>query len=102
MQTWDLMRLSYYGFIGFSKQFIAEHPGYYVTPLRVNGSAIETLFSQLKQGSGGTLTASSYSSARSKLLTKRAVHGPHVKDSYRDAPLYIRETELPVKKLKNK
>ena len=51
--------------------------------------------SQLKHGSRGTLTAVSYSSARAQLLTRRAVHGPHVRDEYRDAPVYVKESELP-------
>ena len=71
-----------------------------MTPLRINGSAIETLFSQIKHGSGGTLMASSYSSVCAKLITKRTIHGTHVGDPYRDAPLYIRETDLPTKKPK--
>ena len=79
---------------------MASHPGYFVTPLHINGSAIETLFSQLNEGSDCTLTAVLYSSSRAKLLTKRTVHGPHVQDSYRDGPLYITETELPAKRTK--
>ena len=75
-----------------------QHPGYYVAPLRANGSAIETIFSQLKHGSRGTLTAVSYGPARAQLLTRKNVHGPHVRDEYRDAPLYIQATELPAHK----
>ncbi len=90
--------LSWYGFKGFCEEFLEKHPRYHVVPLRANGSAIETIFSQLKHGSGGTLTAVSYGSARAQLMTKRSVHGPHVRDSYRDAPVYVRESELPVKK----
>ena len=57
----------------------------FVSPLRANGSVIETGFSQLKHGSRGTLTAVSYGPARAQLLTRRAVHGPHVRDEYQDA-----------------
>ena len=94
------MRMCYYRFVDFCHNFLEAHLGYFLTPLRVNGSAIEAMFSQLKEGSGGTLTAASYSSARAKLLTKRAVHGSHVKDNYRNVPLYIQEAELPSKKAK--
>ena len=99
---WDLMRICYYGFTCFCNSFLKSHPGYFVTPLCINGSAIETLFSQFKHGSGGTLMASSYSSVRAKLITKRTIHGTHVRDPYRDAPLYIRETDLPTNKPKKK
>ena len=92
------MRLTWYGFLEYCKDFFTQHPGYYVAPLRANGSAIETIFSQLKHGSRGTLTAVSYGPARAQLLTRRNVHGPHVRDEYRDAPLYIQATELPAHK----
>ena len=95
IQTWDLMRITWYGFVGYCQEFFDLYPGYFVSPLRANGSAIETVFSQLKHGSRGTLTAVSYSSARAQLLTRRAVHGPHVRDEYRDAPVYVKESELP-------
>ncbi len=84
--------------MGYCEEFFKKHPSHHIVPLRANGSAIETIFSQLKHGAGGSLTAVSYGPARAQLLTKRAVHGPHVKDPYRDAPLYIKESELPVKK----
>lgn len=83
------MRLCYFGFVDLCKYFLATHPGYYILPVRVNGSAVETLFSQLKDGSGGTLTGVSYASVRAKLITKRTVHGAHVGDPYRDAPLLL-------------
>ena len=93
--TWDRMRISWYGFHGFCQEFFELHPDHYILPLRANGSAIETVFSQLKHSSRGTLTAVSYGPAKAQLVTKRAVHGPHVRDDYRNAPLYIQESELP-------
>ena len=96
------MWLCFYGLKDFCHYFLNAHPGYYITPLRLNGSAIETLFSQLKEGSGGTLSAVSYSSARAKLITKQAVHGPKVTESYRDAPLYVSDNELPIKRKSRK
>ena len=49
-QTWGLMRLTFYGFVGFVNAFISRHQqdGQYIIPVRLNGSAAETLFSQLK------------------------------------------------------
>ena len=69
-----------------------------MTPLRLNGSAIETIFSQLKHASRGSLTSVTYESARAQLLTRRSVHGPHTRDEYRDAPIFIKDSELPQKK----
>ena len=97
-QTWDLMGLCWYGFKGYCQEFFEQHPLHYVVPLRANVSAIETIFGQLKHGSRGTLTAASYGPARSQLLMKHSIHGPHIRDEYRDAPLYIHESELPSSK----
>ena len=90
--------MCWYGFKEYCEEFFERHPNYFVVPLRANGSAIETVFSQLKHGSGGSLTAVSYGQARAQLLTKRYIHGPHVRDEYRDAKLYIQESKLPSKK----
>ena len=92
------MRLYWYGFKGYSEEFFKLHPNYYILPLRANRSAIETVFSQLKHSSRGTLTGVTYGSARAQLVTKRNIHGPHVAEQYRDAPLYIQESELPLQK----
>ena len=92
------MRLAWYGFSGYCHEFLQQHPGCFIAPLRANGSAVETVFSQLKHGSRGSLTAVTYGSARSQLLTKHSIHGPHIRDEYRDAPLYVQNTELPTKK----
>lgn len=47
-QTWDLIRITWYGYRGFCKDFVQRHPGYAVYPLRLTGSAVETIFSRLK------------------------------------------------------
>lgn len=91
------MRLCWYGFRDFCREFFHDHPGYFVTPLRLNGSAIETIFSQLKYASRGSLTAVTYESARAQLITRHSVHGQRTRDEYHDAPLYIKESELPLK-----
>ncbi len=61
-QTWDLLRLMYYGFTGFTSEFLQKHPGYTIYPIRLNGSAIETVFSQLKYATGGNLMSTNYAS----------------------------------------
>ena len=79
------------GFKNLVKDFTATHPGYYVNPRRVNGSAVETLFSELKHITGGNLSAANYESAKATLLTKRECKG---QDSYRSDVLYLRQSEL--------
>ena len=92
------MRICWYRFKSYCEEFFKVHPHAFVAPLRLNGSAIETVFSQLKHATGGNLTAVSYAPARVQLITKRSIHGVRVKDDYRNAPLYIREQELPSRK----
>lgn len=96
------MRICWYGFKGYCEEFFQTHPHAFVAPLRLNGSAIETVFSQLKYATGGNLTAVSYAPARAQLITKRSIHGIRVTDEYRNAPLYIKEQELPVNKRRRK
>ncbi len=88
---------SRYGFRAFCEEQTSKHPGYYISPLCANGSAIETLFSQLRYATRGNLTSVSYAPARAQLITKRSVHGSRSTDDYRDAPLYIKKSELPFK-----
>lgn len=93
-QTWDLTKIMYYGFTGFCKDFLAENPTYRVYPMRLNGSAIETVFSQLKYIASGHLSSVNYASARASLLTRGTVSGRKKKVDYRDVHLYIRQHSL--------
>ena len=90
----------WHGFKGFCTSFTTRHPGYYVTPLRLNGSAVETLFSQLKFISHGDLSATRYPQALASLITRGSIHGKPVagNGSYRDITLYVRQHELTKKK----
>ena len=60
LQTWDLLLIMYHGFMGLCKDFLANHPGYFIAPIRVNGSAAESIFSCLKYISGGNLSFTNY------------------------------------------
>lgn len=96
-QTWDLMRVTFYGFIDFVEAFIARHQqdGQYIIPVRLNGSAVETLFSQLKYSAGGHLSSTNYATARSSILIKKQVKGHNVKDSeYRNVNLNLLQQSL--------
>ena len=66
----------WYGFKGFCQEFTAKHEWYYVVPVRINGSAVESLFSRFKYNAGGNLSATNYESAISRLIadTVSAIH----------------------------
>ena len=59
-QTFDLLRICVYGFQEFVESFLQEFPNNYIAPLKLNGSAVETLFSQFKFESDGKLTSVNY------------------------------------------
>ena len=56
LQTLDLTRLMVYGFTEFADDFFGRYPNYYIWPRRINGSALETIFGQLKFSMGGHLS----------------------------------------------
>jgi hypothetical protein len=95
-QTWDLQRIAVYGFSGLCADFFRKYSNnFYLAPMRLNGSAIETLFSQFKYITGGKLASSNYATARAAYLTKVDVQGKYfTNDDYRNVPLYIRQCEL--------
>eukprot|EP00733_Pompholyxophrys_punicea_P002160 Pompholyxophrys_punicea_v1_NODE_1493_length_686_cov_1.470681.p2 type:complete len:130 gc:universal NODE_1493_length_686_cov_1.470681:158-547(+) len=82
--TWDELRLTYYGFKGFVQKFFRQHGDYFISPIRINGSSVETLFGQLKnlKGSSAKLCAAEYGYRLAMLETKVSVVGPHTRDSY--------------------
>ncbi len=92
-QTWDLLKIMVYGFSGFCKNFLERHPGYTIYPIRLNGSAIETFFSQLKHVTSGHLSSVNYATARAAVLTRGSIKG-RVRGEYRNAPLAIRQHPL--------
>ena len=47
--------LLYYGFKNLCADFTSAHPGYTIYLVRLNGSAIETFFSQVKHATTGQL-----------------------------------------------
>lgn len=93
-QTWDLLRVMYYGFKGFCEDFLTRHPGYTIYPVRLNGSAIESFFSKLKYTTSGHLSGVNYASARAAILTRGSVQGKKRNLDYRDAPMHIRAHKL--------
>ena len=67
--------------------------------LKLNGSAVETLFSQYKFAAGGKLTAISFSHAKRSVMLKRNVSGKHpLAKGYRDVALST--MSIPLKRSK--
>ena len=83
------------GFEGMCQNFLATNPGYFITPVRVNGSAIESYFSQMKYAARGQLSAANYQSAQAAIETSRAVSTKRPREAdYRDAGLNIYPVQL--------
>ena len=78
----------YYGFIGLTEDFLQRNPGYFVVPVRISGSAIESVFSCLKHISGGNLSAINYPTSLSALITQRDIASNHNgEDGYHNVSL---------------
>jgi hypothetical protein len=90
-QTYDLLRICSYSFPAFCKEYLARNPGYYVVPMKINGRAIESLFSQFKYASGGKLSSITYETAKRSVMIRKNIHGPRVAKGYRDMPVYTHD-----------
>ncbi|XP_065894808.1 uncharacterized protein [Dysidea avara] len=95
-QTWDLLRIDVYGFRAFSEWFFKTYPTYFISLVRLSGSAAESLFSQYKHNAGGKLDSVNYCTARAAHLVKQTVSTHHSGKGYRDENLNT--TELPLRK----
>ena len=71
--AFDLLRVCTYSFQAFVKSFLDEFPEHFISPLRLSGSVVETLFSQFKHTAGGKLSSTNYSTARAAHLVKHTV-----------------------------
>ena len=79
-QTWDLLRLTIEGFIGLCSDFLVRNPGYFIKPIRINRSVIESLFGRFKYNSGGNLSSVNYHNCVAKLVIADA---SNAKEDYR-------------------
>ena len=94
-QTYDLLRICVYGFHEFCRSFLERNPGYYIVPLKLNGSAVETLFSQFKHIAGGKLSSINYAQAKRTVMLRKDVRGQNRgNQGYRDVDLHVREAPL--------
>ncbi|XP_065889322.1 uncharacterized protein [Dysidea avara] len=97
-QTWDLLRIDVYSFRAICEWFFKTYPTYFVSPLRLSGSAVESLFSQYKHAAGEKLDAVNYTTARAACLVRQSVAVHHSGKGYCDEALHT--TEIPLKKTK--
>ena len=82
--TWDLLQIMYGGFIGLCEEFLTSHSGYFIAPIRVNGSALESVFSCLKYIAGGNLASTNYPSSLASYMTQADNPvNPHAEEGYR-------------------
>lgn len=86
-----------YAFKLFCTHFFSKYPHHFISPLRISGSAVETLFSQYKYSSSGKLDAVNYPIARGASLIKQTVAVHHSGKDYRNDTLSLPPT-LPLKK----
>ena len=94
--AFDLLRIDIYGFRLFCRHFFSKYPGYFISPLRLSGSAIESLFSQYKYSAGGKLDAANYCTAHASNLVKQVVSTHWSGKDYRNEELST--TTLALKK----
>ena len=99
--AFDLLRIDIYSFKAFCEYFFTLFPGHFLSPLRISGSAVESLFSQYKYNANGKLDAVNYATARTAHLVQQAVSSHHSGSGYRDNKL-LTPSLLPRKKLYNK
>ena len=69
--AWDLLRVDVFGFEALCEDFFTQFPNHFISPLRLSGSAVESLFSQLKFTTAGKLEAVNFRTAQAASLTKR-------------------------------
>ena len=96
--AFDLLRVCAYSFPAFARSFLEEFPEHFISPLRLSGSAVETLFSQFKHTAGSKFSSTNYSTASAAHLVKHTVAYHHRSVSYRDVPLNLSDCTLEKKK----
>ena len=84
----DNIRIDVQGFTEFCGAFLKKYSGYFISPIRLTGSAVENLFAQYKYTTGGKLDAANYSIARAAFLTKQSISNHNSGKGYRDIPLH--------------
>ena len=69
---------------------VSPNGKYFISPLHINGSAIESIYSVLKFASGGNLSALSYGPSLGKLINRKGMQqNKNSEKGYRDVVLNI-------------
>ena len=76
--------------------FFKKYPGYFVFPLRISGSAVESLFSQFKHNDGRKLDLCNYITTKCAHSVKQSAAHHHSSAGYCDQTLSY--MELPLQK----
>ena len=100
--AFDLLRIDVHGFRLFCNYFLNKYPGYFILPIRITGSAVESLFSQFKYSAGGKLDAANYSFSRAVSLVKQVTSVHHSGKEYRDGMLALPSLPLTKKEYNKK
>ena len=83
-------------FLHYSESFVYHVPaeeGYFIAPIRINGSGIESFFSKLKFGAWGQLSAINYGSGVACIQAKTEVDRVTASaKSYRDESVIVQTT----------
>ena len=79
------------GFLQLCEYFLRKYPGYYISPLRLNISALESFFSCVKYQARGNLSGSNYTICHGRVMWRKDLQRTTVrKDAgYRDQELNI-------------
>ena len=85
--AWDLLKIDFYGFQAPCEDFFRHHSNHFVSPLRISGSAVETLFSQYKYAAGGKLDSANYSTVRAVCMVCSIVTPHPSGKGYKDASI---------------
>lgn len=82
-----------HGFLSFCEWFftsVSPDGRYFITPLRINGSALESIFSVLKHTRGGNLSAIAYPPALGRLISRKSLaQNNNSEKGYRDQSLNL-------------
>ena len=85
-------------FLHYSEWFFSHVPaeeGYFIAPIRINGSGIESFFSKLKFGAGGQLSAINYGSGVARIQAKTEVERVTASaKGYRDESVIVQTTSV--------
>ena len=76
------------GFKGLCSDFFVRNPCYFMKPVRVNGSVVESFFGRFKYNADGHLSAVNYRGCVARLIVSDAVKG---REDYRTSSIDLQD-----------